>query len=256
MHALLAPSMAMLLVGLAGSVHCAGMCGGIVSAFSMAPARPVPTRPVPIFPVAVTRAAPAPRSLWRVLAYNGGRLSSYTIAGALAGGVGNGARLLVRVAAVETVGLWAVSAMLLVLGLYLMDVWRGLAVLERLGGHLWRHLEPLTARLLPLDSPYKLVALGALWGWLPCGMVYSALLAALASGSALAGATLMLAFGLGTLPLLLLLGVAGASVRGVLRRRPVRIACGAVVCAFGAAGLVRAAAGAAPLWLLSLCGGA
>ena len=234
----------MLMVGLAGSVHCAGMCGGIVSAFSMAPARPFPV------PVVRTRT-----TLWpRVLAYNSGRIASYAAAGALAGAVGGGARVLLRMAAIESIGQWLVSAMLVVLGLYLMDAWRALAQLERLGGHLWRRLEPLTARLLPLDSPAKLVAMGAIWGWLPCGMVYSALLVALASGSALSGAALMLAFGLGTLPLLLAMGVAGARLRAMLGRRTVRLAGGAVVLGFGVVGLLRAAAGA-PSWLAALCVG-
>jgi hypothetical protein len=244
---MLATLLPMLLVGLAGSVHCVGMCGGIVSAFSMAPGR---RSVIPI--VRTSRPAMMP-ALANVLMYNSGRLASYTVAGALAGGFGGALRLFGRVAAVEAVALWAVSLVLLALGLYLMDVWRGLAVLERLGGNLWRRLEPLTALLLPLDSPLKLVAMGALWGWLPCGMVYSALLAALASGSAGAGAALMLAFGLGTLPLLLLIGVAGARLREALQRRPLRIASGAVVLGFGMAGLWRAAAGTAPAWLDGLC---
>ena len=243
----------MLLVGLAGSVHCAGMCGGIVSAFSLAPVRAFPV------PVIATRGGLAAGWLplqpaLRVLAYNAGRIASYTTAGALAGGAGSiGAGRLAGFAAFETVGLWLAGALLVMLGLYLMDAWRALAVLERLGGHLWRRLEPLTAALLPLDRPYKLFALGALWGWLPCGMVYSALALALLSGSAAAGALLMLAFGLGTLPLLLALGVAGARWRSALRLRAVRVGAGAVVLAFGVAGLARAAAGAAPPWLLAWC---
>lgn len=241
----------MLLVGLAGSVHCAGMCGGIVSAFSLAPVRAFPV------PVIATRGGLAAGWLPmapRVLAYNAGRIASYTAAGALAGGAGSiGAGRLASFAAFETVGLWLAGALLVMLGLYLMDAWRALAVLERLGGHLWRRLEPLTAALLPLDRPYKLFALGALWGWLPCGMVYSALALALLSGSAAAGALLMLAFGLGTLPLLLALGVAGARWRTALRLRAVRVGAGAVVLAFGVAGLARAAAGAAPPWLLAWC---
>lgn len=250
--ALLSTAVPMLLVGLAGSVHCAGMCGGIVSAFSLAP----PRRQVGI----AVRCAPsssfscsALSALPRVLAYNAGRLASYTAAGAIAGGISGGVRLLAGVAAVEAVALWLIGAMLIALGLYLMDAWRGLAVLERLGGRLWRHLEPLTAALLPLDTPYKLFGVGAVWGWLPCGMVYSALLVALVSGSALTGAAVMLAFGLGTLPLLLAMGVAGAHWRAALQRRAVRVGGGLVVLLFGVTTLGRAALGAAPPWLLALC---
>ena len=235
------------LVGLLGSVHCAGMCGGIVSAFSLAPARSFPVR------VVTTRAAP---SLGRVLAYNGGRIASYCAAGALAGGLAGGARALAGLAAIETAGYWLANAMLALLGLYLMDAWRGLAQLERLGQGAWRRIEPATALLLPLDSPAKLAAMGVLWGWLPCGMVYSVLLTASLSGSALSGAAVMAAFGLGTLPMLTALGVAGARLRAFAGRRAVRIASGLVVFGYGVLGLARASGGVSHGWIDALCIGA
>jgi sulfite exporter TauE/SafE len=235
------------MVGLLGSVHCAGMCGGIVSAFSVTPARRFP-----VAVVSLRSAAPA-AALGRVLAYNSGRLASYAAAGALAGGLAGAARALVGLAVVETVGYWLANLMLLVLGLYLMDAWRGLAQLEQLGRRAWRRIEPVTALLLPLDSPLKLVAMGGLWGWLPCGMVYSVLLTAMLSGSALSGAAVMLAFGLGTLPMLLSMGIAGASLRGWIQRRPVRVASGLVVFGFGVLGMVRAAAGISHGWIDALC---
>ncbi|WLI90857.1 sulfite exporter TauE/SafE family protein [Massilia sp. R2A-15] len=237
------------LVGLLGSVHCAGMCGGIVSAFSLAPARSFPVR------VATVRTAPT-AALGRVLAYNGGRIASYCAAGALAGGMAGGARALAGLAAIETAGYWLANIMLAVLGLYLMDVWRGLAQLERLGQRAWRRIEPATALLLPLDSPSKLVAMGALWGWLPCGMVYSVLLTATFSGSALSGAAVMAAFGLGTLPMLAAMGLAGARLRAFAGRRAVRVASGLVVLAYGLLGLARAANGVSHGWIDSLCVGA
>jgi sulfite exporter TauE/SafE len=235
------------MVGLLGSVHCAGMCGGIVGAFSMAPAR---TFPVAV--VSLRSAAPA-AALGRVLAYNSGRIASYALAGALAGGAAGGARALAGLAVVETIGYWLANLMLVVLGLYLMDAWRGLARLEQLGRKAWRRIEPVTALLLPLDSPLKLVAMGALWGWLPCGMVYSVLLTAMLSGSALSGAAVMLAFGLGTLPMLLSMGLVGAPLRGWIGRRAVRVASGAVVLGFGALGMLRAAAGVKHGWIDALC---
>src|SRR5450830_645955 len=223
--AVLLPLLSMLLVGLAGSVHCVGMCGGIVSAFSMLPARASGA-----FPVAVVTRTARHGALARVLAYNGGRIASYgaagALAGALGGGLGGGARQLAAMAAITTPGLWLLSAMLV-----------------GLGGHLWRRLEPATALLLPLDRPHKLFAMGALWGWLPCGMVYSSLLAALVCGSAGQGAALMLAFGLGTLPMLVAAGLAGARLRQLLQRRGWRIACGVLVAGFGIAGMLRAAGG-------------
>ena len=93
-----------------------------------------------------------------------------------------------------------------------------------------------------------MLAAGALWGWLPCGMVYSVLVTAMLSGAATRGALVMLAFGLGTLPMLLGLGLAGARLRGLLRVRGVRLACGALVLGFGLLGLARAAGGLPAGW--------
>ena len=233
------------LIGLFGSVHCAGMCGGIVSAFSMVPAA---ARAFPV-PVA-TRSAPAPA---RVLSYNAGRLVSYMLAGAIAGGVANGARTLGGLGAFQAGGYWLANLMLVALGLHLMDAWRGLAHIETLGSGLWRRLKPLTARLQPLDGPARLFGLGALWGWLPCGMVYSVLVTAMLSGSAASGAAVMLVFGLGTLPMLMAMGVAGAHLRTAMQRRPVRIAAGLMVLGFGLLGIARAAAGTHAHWLDLLC---
>ena len=245
MTTLLASVLPMLLVGLAGSVHCVGMCGGIVSAFSLAPAR--------AFPVAVVREAPpVAAALGRVLAYNAGRITSYAAAGAFAGGFGAGVSTLAGLASVEAIGLWLVNLVLVALGLHLAGAWQALAPVERVGAHLWRRVQPLTALLLPLDRPHKLFAMGALWGALPCGMVYSGLLAALVSGSAQQGALLMLAFGLGTLPLLAVVGVAGQKLRQLLQGAPARRACGLLVAGFGVAGLLRAAGGAQAL-LPGLC---
>jgi sulfite exporter TauE/SafE len=236
------------LVGLAGSVHCVGMCGGIVGAFSMAPARPA-------FPVAVvTHAAPRlAEGALRMAAYNSGRIGSYALAGALAGGLAGGVRTLAGLTALQAGAYWLANLMLVALGLYLTGAWPALARIEQLGQGLWRKVRPLTARIAPLDTPFKMLALGALWGWLPCGMVYSVLLTAMLAGSAGGGAAVMLAFGLGTLPMLLAMGVAGQRLRAALQRRAVRTACGLLVLGFGILGLVRAAGGGQHGWLDALC---
>lgn len=237
------------LAGLAGSVHCAGMCGGIVSAFSMgAPARAA----APAFPVAVVTVSAA-ASLQRTLAYNAGRLASYATAGAMAGGLAGGARTLAGLQAWQAGGYWIANLMLVLLGLYLAGVFPAFARVETLGHGLWRRVRPLTGRLLPLDSPAKLLAMGAVWGWLPCGMVYSVLLTAMLTGSAGAGAAVMLAFGLGTLPLLGAMGMAGASLRAALQQPAVRSAGGLVVFGFGILGLLRAAGGLPGGWMELLC---
>lgn len=231
-------------VGLAGSIHCAGMCGGIITAMST-------TRPRAIIPIATASALP------HVVAYNAGRIGSYMLAGALAGGVAGGARNMATLAGVQMSFYWLANAMLVALGLYLMNAWRGLALLEQGGRVLWQRAQPALApamkTLMPADTAPKSFALGALWGWLPCGMVYSVLATALLSGSASNGALLMLAFGLGTLPMLTGLGLLGARLQHAMRRRQVRIACGLLVLAFGVIGLARAVGGVTPEWMEMLC---
>ncbi len=237
------------LIGLLGGVHCVGMCGGIVGAFAVA----TPRRH---FPVPVTTAASVPSALadsgTRVLAFNAGRIGSYAIAGALAGLLGS-VPALIHLAAVQTVAYWLANLMLVLLGLTLMQAWHGLARIEAVGRVLWRRVQPLMRRLLPVQSPAQALALGALWGWVPCGMVYSVLMTALLTGSATHGALVMLAFGLGTLPLLFTLGMAGTSVQAFLQRRAVRTAAGALVLAFGLLGLVRVSTGLSHGWLDAVC---
>jgi len=144
--------------------------------------------------------------------------------------------------------------MLVALGLFLMDAWRGLASIEQAGQALWRQLSPLLRRVNGFDAGgARMFALGALWGWLPCGMVYSVLVTAMLSGSALGGAGVMLAFGLGTLPMLVALGLAGSRLRALMARRAVRVACGIAILAFGILGLARAAGGLPPGWMHELC---
>jgi sulfite exporter TauE/SafE len=239
------------MIGLLGGVHCIGMCGGIVSAFSAASA------PRPRFPVAVVaQPQPAQAALdgaMRVLSYNAGRIASYMAAGAIAGGMAGAARGMSGVASLQVAGYWLANLMLVALGLYLMDAWRGLSALETAGSFVWRRLQPLTRFVLPIDSPAKALALGALWGWLPCGMVYSVLMTAMLTGSAQSGAAVMLAFGLGTLPLLLTMGFLGERIKAWSRRRSVRLAAGLLVLAFGVMGLVRTAHGLPLGWLDALC---
>ncbi|PWF54796.1 sulfite exporter TauE/SafE family protein [Massilia glaciei] len=237
------------LVGLAGSVHCVGMCGGIVSAFSMAAAE----RPAFPVPVITLKRPPVSAGVVRVAAYNTGRLASYATAGAIAGGLAGGVRLLADLSAWQAAAYWITSAVLILQGLYLMGGWAGLGRIERFGEALWRRLRPLTARIMPLDSPGKFMALGLLWGWLPCAMVYSVLVTAMLAGSAAGGASVMLAFGLGTLPMLLLMGLGGMHLAPGPHRQKLRAAAGVLVLAFGVAGIARAAGGLPTGWFDTMC---
>lgn len=211
--------LAAFLVGLFGGVHCVGMCGGIVGALSFGLPEGLRGRPLGQLPF--------------LLAYNGGRLLSYTAAGVLVGGVGVLAADLV---ALDRARLWlqlVAGLFMLAMGLYLGGWWFGLVRLERLGGRLWRHLEPLGCGLLPVRRPGQALLLGLLWGWLPCGLVYSVLIWTLSAGGAVEGGLLMLAFGLGTLPNLLAMGLVAAKLAAFLRQAWVRYLAGGTVVLFG-----------------------
>jgi uncharacterized protein len=241
------------LIGLFGSVHCIGMCGGIVSAFSVASA---PRRRFPVPVVATSTSlvsADAVDTSLRVVSYNAGRISSYALAGAMTGGIAQGARALSWLSSFEIGAYWLANLMLVLLGLYLMDAWHGLSHLEDAGRTIWRRVQPFTRYFVPMDTPLKAFALGGLWGWVPCGMVYSVLLTAMLSGSAASGAAVMLAFGLGTLPTLLSLGMIGARLQAWTRKRSIRVASGLIVLAFGILGLYRAANGLSLGWLDAVC---
>ncbi len=238
------PLLPVMLIGLAGSVHCVGMCGGIVGALSSVP------RP---FPVAVLSVSGEVANLaMRGLAYNTGRIASYAAAGAIAAGLASGVGALAGASAVQAGGYWLANLMLVALGLYLMDAWRAVALVEQLGRGLWARVRPLARPLLPLDTPIKMLAAGAIWGWLPCGMVYSVLLTAMFAGTPGSGALVMLAFGLGTLPMMMAVGMAGGALRQFMQRPAVRQLAGLLVLGYGLVGLVRAAGASSP-WLDALC---
>ena len=200
------------LLGALGGVHCIGMCGGI----SASVARTLPQRG---------------RALAQLL-YNAGRIASYALAGALAGqfGVslssllGRSGALALRVLA----GLFLVAA-----GLYLSRWWMGMARVERLGSSVWRHIAPLARRVGPPDRPWKWLALGAIWGWLPCGLVYAALAGAVAAGSAIEGGVWMACFGIGTIPAMLAGGVLSSAALRFTTRNRTRTAAGALLVGFG-----------------------
>jgi sulfite exporter TauE/SafE len=212
---------AALLTGLLGGVHCVGMCGGIVTAL-------------------VGRSAGNTRPWAMHLAYNAGRIVSYAFAGAAAGAAGSLGLMLEAWLPVQVI-LYALANILLVaLGLYLAGLRSPITRLEHLGMGLWRRIQPLTRHFLPADSVPKALMLGMLWGWLPCGLVYTVLFTALLSGNALNGAILMLAFGLGTLPNLMAAAVFLQRSRSLLAGRMARMLSGATVMAFGVYGIAHA----------------
>ena len=204
--------------GLLGGVHCAGMCGGIAASLSLGARGPT----VP-----------------RQLAFNAGRIGSYAIAGSIAGAAGSLVAL-AGPAFFARAALFALANVLMILlGLYVAG-WGGAVLrIENAGRGIWRRVEPHARRLFPIDSSAKALGAGALWGWIPCGLVYSMLTLALASGSAAEGALVMIAFGLGTLPTLLAAGLAAQRI-GALRRTPwIRYSAGSLIIVLGIVGLSR-----------------
>lgn len=225
---------AVFLIGLLGGVHCAGMCGGIVSA--------------------LTVQLPGARPAWPLhLAYNLGRITSYAIAGALMGSLGSLGLLLNNVLPVQMTLYVGANLMMVALGLYLVGVTRTLTFTERAGQALWRRVQPLTRRFLPVRGVGQAFPLGLLWGWLPCGMVYSVLAMTLLTGSAWRGAATMLAFGLGTLPNLMLAGLLLVRFRNLVQARALRLVSGALVLGFGVWGMLNATTLGGRLWQGVVC---
>ncbi|CCO46248.1 putative Cytochrome c assembly protein DsbD [Vibrio nigripulchritudo SOn1] len=198
-----------LIIGILGAGHCMGMCGGIASAVAVG--NPNSTR-----------------TLFITLFYNLGRLSSYAVTGAVIGGAVSSIAQFSDFNLALTY-LRLVSAVFMVLlGLYIAKWWQGLLVVEKLGQGIWKFVSPAGQKLLPLRSPLHALPFGFVWGWLPCGLVYSTLTWAAVSGSALDGAVIMFSFGLGTLPAMLLVGMSAVKFQKWQRNETFR-QCGAII---------------------------
>lgn len=194
-------------VGLLGGVHCVGMCGGIVGALTFGLPRQQQAQISGMLPFQ--------------LAYNLGRVFSYVAAGAIMGALGMVIAELMPIYYAQRVLLAIAGVFMVLLGLYLSGWWLVLNRLEAAGGRLWRLVEPFGRRLLPVRTPRQALVVGLVWGWIPCGLVYSMLVNAVSAGSALKGATLMLAFALGTFPTLMTVGL----LAGLLPDWPVQSCC-------------------------------
>lgn len=216
---------AALTAGLMGGVHCGAMCGGIVGAVCNLQA-----------------GAPSGAKRWRyALAYNGGRIFSYTIAGALAGTLGQGTLWLRGGPAMQQALLFAAGLMLFVIALHVSGVTPVTRGIEAAGSVLWRHVQPYSRWFLPVNSMSRALGLGAVWGWLPCGMVYAVLLTAVATADPRMGALVMLTFGLGTLPNLLAIAFFVGRIGNLAVRGPIRIATALLIAGVGIFGILKAA---------------
>ena len=192
------------LLGFFGGTHCIGMCGGLSSAFAL-------------------QLPPHINRFWLILLLNTGRISSYTAIGLILGLIGQIGVSLDQTRVLQNILYTAANLLLLFLGLYLSGVSSLAAKIEKIGKPIWRNLNPILNRLLPIKSIPAGLAVGILWGWLPCGLVYSASLYALGSGSAATGGLYMLAFALGTLPNLLAIGIFSLQLKKIMQNRYIRL---------------------------------
>lgn len=204
-------------IGWLGGVHCLGMCGGIVSA--------------------LTLSAPETGRLRILVAYNLGRCLTYVALGLMAGTLG---LLGVRTLGIAPDLLYAIANLLLIgMGLYVLGLPWLVRPLEQAGEGLWRQIEPYSRRLFPVNTLSRAFGVGLLWGFLPCGLVYSALATAFAMGTATQGGLWMAAFALGTLPNLFMAGWVGARTLQELRQSALRWIAGCLVAGWGVIGLIR-----------------
>lgn len=213
-------ALAALLVGLAGGVHCAGMCGGIVAALSFG--RGGPNMPGGF-----------------LAAYNAGRIASYTVAGTIAGSIGHSGLALRGTIGLQQTLFGFASLALVLSGLYLSGHAAFMRRAESVGAVLWRRIEPWSRPLIPVTTVSRALGLGILWGWLPCAMAYGALLLALSSGTWWGGALTMAAFGVGTLPNLLGMGLVVRSGRRYAVGPRMRLIAGLLVAGLGLWGFVQ-----------------
>ncbi len=197
------------LLGILGSAHCIGMCGGIASSIALA------------------------QNINRTLSlffYNIGRISSYALAGAILGSLD----FLMQYAAVEVLLRTFAALMLISMGLYVAQWWRGLTKIELIGHKLWRYISPAASKLLPVTSVKQAFLLGIFWGWLPCGLVYSTLIWSSAANSSSESALLMLFFGLGTLPAMMTTSLLASQLKNLLSKRISQQISGTLIISLGA----------------------
>jgi sulfite exporter TauE/SafE len=205
---------AALLAGLLGSAHCLGMCAGISGLFAVNASVSSLRNDVPF-----------------ALTYNVGRVISYAVLGIIVASFGG---VIVKASPGLAVGIRLLSGIVIILvGLKVAFDLRALNAIERMGAKLWSRIAPAAKGLVPVTNLRRALGLGLLWGWLPCGLVYSVLLIAATSAQPIHGAFIMVVFGLGTLPAMLLTGLGAARVSTFMRRRDTRLGMGLLIVALG-----------------------
>lgn len=205
---------AALLAGLLGSAHCLGMCAGISGLYAVNSEIATLRAQVPF-----------------AITYNAGRIFTYAVLGTIVAAFGS---VIVKASPGLAVGIRMLSgAIIILVGLKVAFDLRLLNIIERMGGTLWSKLAPAANKLVPITSLPKAFGLGLLWGWLPCGLVYSVLMIAATSADPGSGGLVMVAFGLGTMPAMVLTGLGAARVSAFMRRKDTRLGLGLLIVALG-----------------------
>ena len=204
---------AVFVIGILSGVHCIGMCGGIVGALTLG----------------VDPQSGAKRRLGLQIFYNLGRISSYTLAGLLMGWIGAITTQNFASHSLHQILQTFSGVVLILMGFYLAGWWRVLTKVEQAGSIIWKRIEPFARKLIPIKNSKHAFMVGVLWGWLPCGLVYSMLTMSLTTASATQGALVMLSFGLGTLPNLLAMGLMATSLQNFLRQPVIKSIAGILV---------------------------
>ncbi len=207
-------------LGLFSTLHCLGMCGGIIGALALGSGS--------------TGGSGRNKPYRFVIAYNAGRIISYSLAGAIAG--------VMAQSFVNTLpegghhALQIVAGLILVLiGLHLAGLFPRVRYIEAAGLKLWRLIQPLARYFIPVQTTGQALIVGMIWGWLPCALVYSTLLWSAASGDVMTGSLIMLVFGFGTLPGMITAGIAGTGVMVYLKRKDIRRWASVIIILFGLA---------------------
>lgn len=214
-----------LLIGFFSTLHCVGMCGGIMGALSFSLAPEIRAQRLRLVPY--------------LAAYNVGRIGSYTLAGAIVGGLGGQIYEFLTPQSGHLILQGLAALLMAAIGLYVAGWFPKFAYLERLGTPIWRRLEPLGRHLLPVTNPFQALLYGIIWGWLPCGLVYSTLIwITVISEGAWQGALYMASFGVGTLPIVLSMGILAQWVAHLRQVPYLRQAAGLTLIAMALAGIV------------------
>jgi sulfite exporter TauE/SafE len=209
---------AALLAGVAASGHCFAMCGGMAGALGQR---------------ARHQSRDSTSLLMHTSLYHCGRIGGYAIAGALCGLFGSTVNALLNLGRLGAALRIASGILMLLIAARIVIRWNGLAWLERQGAKFWAHIQPLATRQLSGTHSFNAVTVGFLWGWLPCGLVYSMLLFATTSANGLQGASIMIAFGIGTLPSMLTSSLFAAKLQSLLKHNVARLLSGIALACFG-----------------------